>query len=143
MPVGIQFGIVPEAIQLRAKRAEIIANNLANADTPGFKARDIDFRQVMNNVAQTNGMDLPGGNLGLATTHSGHISGVSIGNDNHMAFEMTPMQYRIASQPSVDGNTVDTQIEKAEFAENQLRYQQSVEYLDSMVKGYKKALIGN
>ncbi|KZY94168.1 flagellar biosynthesis protein FlgB, partial [Oleiphilus sp. HI0073] len=95
------LGIHPQALELRVQRAELMANNLANADTPGFKARDIDFKAAL---AEQNAQ--LGDQLNMAATSSGHIS-------NHSEMGKAEVLYRTPLQPSLDGNTVDTQQELA------------------------------
>lgn len=141
MPINIDLGISAQAIQVRAQRATLIANNIANADTPGFKAMDMDFRQILSNVAAEEGMSLPGQADGLRQTHPDHMD--MNGGNNELLIDPQQPQYRISSQPSLDGNSVDTQMEKAAFAENQLRYQASVQFLDDKVSGLKRAFRGN
>tara|TARA_Y100001934_G_C12387303_1_gene797796 strand:+ start:33598 stop:34059 length:462 start_codon:yes stop_codon:yes gene_type:complete len=142
MPINIDFGVTAQALQIRAQRATMIANNIANADTPGYKSTDLDFRQVLANIADEQGMDLPGSSGGLATTNEKHFSDSYSGANQYLIDPLSP-QYRIPSQPALDGNTVDTQVEKAEFAENQLRYEASVQFLDDKVSSLKRAFRGN
>ena len=125
------LGIHSSAMQLRAARAEVLANNLANADTPGYKARDFDFQAVL--AGQTRSKD----QLTLARTHRGHIdnNGATEGEDGELL-------YRTPSQPSIDGNTVDSQIEQALFARNSLNYNASFEFLNGKFKGLKGAIRG-
>jgi flagellar basal-body rod protein FlgB len=120
------FGVHAEALQLRARRGELLASNLANADTPNYKARDMDFRNVLR-AAQAD--------TALATTHAGHL---------HAQGGVSRMQtlYRVPSHASLDGNTVDTQIEQAEFAENAVRYRTSLRFLSGKVNGLMKAIKG-
>ncbi|RMF17275.1 MAG: flagellar basal body rod protein FlgB [Gammaproteobacteria bacterium] len=124
------LGIHQTALQLRVQRAEVLADNLANADTPGFKARDLDFREVLAGEA-AKGKDLP-----LATSQAGHIA------DTGDGAEFAAMKYRVPSQPSIDGNTVDTQMETAEFARNALDFQTSFQFLNSKFKGLISAIKG-
>ncbi|MCV6605879.1 MAG: flagellar basal body rod protein FlgB [Porticoccaceae bacterium] len=115
-----------QAIAVRGRRAEILASNLANADTPGYKARDINFSEVL---AQARG------NSTLHTTserHFGSTGGVGGGD----------IVYRIPNQASLDGNTVETQVEQAQFGENAVRYQASVNFLSGSVRGLLLALKG-
>lgn len=142
MPINIDFGVTAQALQIRAQRATMIANNIANADTPGYKAVDLDFRQVLANIADEQGMSLPGESDGMARTHSGHFLDRASGLNQYLIDPLSP-QYRNPSQPALDGNTVDTQMEKAAFAENQLRYEASVQFLDDKVSSLKKAFRGN
>ena len=122
------FGIHAQALKLRAHRAQILASNIANADTPGYKARDFDFREVLRKE-----MGQP---VRMKTTHS-----------NHMQMEsgiVPPSQigYRVPNQPSLDGNTVDTQQEYAAFAANALEYQASLRFLEGAVSKLKLAIKG-
>lgn len=121
-----------DALLLRSQRAEILANNLTNADTPGFKARDIDFHAVLKNevTAQQQSM-------AMATSDDKHFnSQQGIANSN-----LQPL-YRTPSMPSVDGNTVDANVEQAEFMQNSLGFQTTFSFLNSRLKGMKSALTG-
>ncbi len=128
------LGIHQHALQARVQRAEVLANNMANADTPGYKARDIDF-QAMMKQAQSNTSG-----FGMATTHSGHIaSGIGapgVAGDSDLL-------YRTPHQPSIDGNTVDAQQEQSRFMRNAMDYQASFQFLSSKFSGITKALTGN
>lgn len=124
------LGIHPQAIELRVQRAELMANNLANADTPGFKARDIDFRAAL--AQETNKLD---GQLGMSSTQSGHIESQSMSSSAEVL-------YRNPLQPSLDGNTVDTQQELAEFTKNVLDYQASFQFLNGKFNSLSKAIKG-
>ncbi|TGN41814.1 flagellar basal body rod protein FlgB [Marinobacter confluentis] len=124
------LGIHQPALEARIKRAEVLANNLANADTPGFKARDIDFAAMMQKAQQ----DL--GGLGMDKTHERHMD-----IDSSMAPD-GELLYRIPHQPSVDGNTVDAQQEQSRFMRNAMEYQASFQFLNGKVTGLKKAISG-
>ncbi len=128
MKLDNAFGIHERALKMRSYRAELLASNMANADTPGFKARDIDFKQALNaeTLKQT----------GLRTTHKNHISTASSG------LSPAHLRYRIPSQPSLDGNTVDMQHEKSAFAANALEYQASLGFLNGKISGLKRAIRG-
>jgi flagellar basal-body rod protein FlgB len=125
------LGIHDDAMQLRSRRAEVLANNLANADTPGFKARDVDFKAILANASSA------GKSLDMATTHNGHfdLSSGSAGASNDL-------MYRNSLQPSIDGNTVDAQTEQAEFARTSLDYNASFEFLSGKFKGMRNAIRG-
>ena len=123
------FGIHEEALRLRAKRSEVLAANMANADTPGYKARDIDFRAMLRKEVQAP--------VRLAATHSSHIS------SDQGIVASTQMGYRIPHQPSLDGNTVEVEREQGEFSENAMRYQASLRFLDGKIKGLLRAIKGN
>ncbi|TJY62878.1 flagellar basal body rod protein FlgB [Sinimarinibacterium sp. CAU 1509] len=130
------FGVHPAAMQLQRRRMELIASNIANADTPGFKARDLDFRKVLASTeAQASGSA-----VSLALTPSNGSSSLGTGL-NEGASDVASV-YRVPLQPSVDGNTVDTQIEQAQFADAALRYQASLNFLDGRIKSLITALTG-
>lgn len=125
------LGIHADALRIRSQRAELLATNMANADTPNYKARDIDFRAALS--AATGGQPSQ-----LKTTHPGHVNmhGSSVNN------LMPPVQYRIAMQDSLDGNTVDEQVEQAQFMQNAIQYQASLEFLGGKFTSITKALRG-
>jgi len=126
------FGVHEQALKLRAKRTELIASNLANADTPGYKARDIDFQAALKQAAS--GSDL--GNM--KTTHSNHIS-TSMAGEGALA-EL--IKYRVPQQPALDGNTVETHVEQAAFAKNAIEYQATLKFLEGRSKGILSAIKG-
>lgn len=121
------LGIHAQALEVRTARAEILANNLANADTPGFKARDIDFKAMLNEQ-----MD---GQLKMTTTNGQHLPH---GN----AAAPGELLYRSPLQPSIDGNTVDTQQELADFTKNAMDYQASFQFLNGKFKSLTNAIKG-
>jgi len=121
------FGIHPQALGLWQRRAEVLSNNLANADTPNFQARDIDFRAALG------GADA--GSLPLAAPSSGHIANTSASADG--------LKYRVPMQPSLDGNTVDAETEQAAFAENSVRYQASLTFINAQIRTLRTAITGS
>lgn len=123
------LGIHQYAVAARVKRAEVLANNLANADTPGFKARDLDFRAMMKKAQE------PTGGFRMAKTDDAHLDAFP------SAMGSEPM-YRLPNQPSVDGNTVDAQQEQARFMRNAMDFQASFQFLNSKFSGLTKALKG-
>jgi len=125
------LGIHVQTLQVRGRRTELLAENLANADTPQYKAKDFDFKQVMKHLqgGQSSSM--------LATSHAGHISLDRGPIPQHLE------QYRTPLQPSMDGNTVDSHIEKSEFARNTLQMQATLRFLNGKFSGMKKALKGD
>lgn len=135
MPISFEnaLGIHQNALALRSQRAEVLASNIANADTPGYKARDVDFKSVLENSALVN-VNVPSVNS-LTRTNSKHIQVNASENSSEIL-------YRVPNQSSLDGNTVDEQIEKSAFAENALRYQASITFLDGKFKGMMAALKG-
>lgn len=123
------LGIHADALQVRSRRLELLASNMANADTPGFKARDIDFRAALNEA--TGHM----GGVRMLRTHASHLPA-------HGAGAVSDALYRVPNQPSLDGNTVDVQMEQAAFAENAVQYQASLDFLNSRFRGLRTALKG-
>jgi flagellar basal-body rod protein FlgB len=130
MPFSIDsvLGPLPEALSLRSRRTEILASNLANQDTPGYKARDIDFRAAM----QTAGAE----QLSLTRTHAAHQAGAD------ELPEGAALKYRHPLQASIDGNTVDAQMEQAAFGENAVSYQATLSFLSGRIKGLMLAIKG-
>lgn len=126
------LGIHEKALGFRAQRAEVLANNIANADTPNYKARDLDFASVLAEQSARNQQ----GSAGLARTNSRHIAaeGVSTGSAS--------LAYRIPSHASIDQNTVDVQVEQSTYAENAVNFQASFTFLNSKFKGLVSALRG-
>ena len=122
------FGIHPQALSLRSQRSSILANNIANADTPEFKARDIDFRTVLKD-AQGNTK------TSFSRTHSRHIPL----NDGPLN---SSLEYRIPTKQAGSGNTVESEVEQSAFAENALRYQTSLEFLNGTIRGMRLAIKG-
>ena len=123
------FGIHEEAMRMRSRRSEVLASNLANADTPGYKARDFDFESMLRKEVQKP--------VRLAATQSRHI------HSDQGVVASSQMAYRIPQQPSLDGNTVEVEREQTEFSENAMRYQASLRFLDSRIKGLMLAIKGN
>lgn len=126
------LGIHEQALNVRVKRAEVLANNLANADTPGFKARDLDFKAALNSSMNQSGSAQ---SMDIAKTNSKHLS------TNNGSSES--LLYRNPTQPSIDGNTVDTQQEMAAYMKNAMDYQASFQFLNSKFKGLTSAIKGN
>lgn len=124
------LGVHEQALRLRSDRAALLADNLANADTPGYKAKDIDFKAVLNGQVQ---MRATGSNM--RATHEQHFS---------MASESTEYDtlYRNPQQPSIDGNTVEEQIENAEYMKNSLAFEASFNFLNSKFKKLTSAIKG-
>ncbi len=116
------------ALQLRSRRGELLGSNLANADTPNYKARDIDFKAAMNAAQSVAGTK-------MISTRAGHIQpqGTTTG---------APVLYRTPNQASLDGNTVDTQVEQNRFAENAVRYRASLRFISGRIQGLMAAIKG-
>lgn len=126
------FGIHERALQIRTARGEVLANNLANADTPNFKARDIDFRQAITQAEENQSQSKPD----LVKTNARHISGFAEATTESF------LKYRMPTQPSLDGNTVEAHVEKAKFMENGMQHQATLEFIDSKISGIRGALRG-
>ncbi|MBK1726925.1 flagellar basal body rod protein FlgB [Halorhodospira neutriphila] len=125
------LGVAEPALQLRARRHELLASNIANADTPGYKARDMDFREAMRQA--TGPSPEP-----LRATHAQHLQPDS----PSLAAGDPQALYRVPHSPSLDGNTVETHVEKAKFAENVVDYQATIEFLKSRVQKLSGAIKG-
>ena len=135
MPLSLDayLGIHQDALKVQAKRMEVLANNLANVDTPNYKAQDIDFKTALAQAGT------PGASLPLTTTSAGHLGGTSASGypDTSAA-----LKYRVPLAPSLDGNTVDAQQEQAAFADNTVRYQATLTFLSARFKSLMTAITG-
>lgn len=131
--INEQFDLHSRVLGLANQRLELLADNVANADTPNYKARDIDFRAAMANANQPGGL---GGDLPMAATRAGHIQAGGAGPNT------TNPLYRVPDQPSLDGNTVDSQKENAAIAETSVRYQATLTFLSSRIRGLRDAITG-
>ena len=120
------LGIHESALLFRARRMDVLAANLANADTPQYKARDMEFASVLDGV---------GADARLKVTNPRHIAANPI--DNSAALE-----YRLPHQPSLDGNTVEADLELARYAENAVSYQASLLFAGSRIQTLRAALAG-
>ena len=120
------------ALSLRAARQELLASNIANADTPNYKARDTDFASALQNALAGTSTELP-----VVRTSPVHLEGKAGGS-----ILGAPVMYRKPVQPSADGNTVDMDVERAQFADNALRYEASVMFVNSRLKGILTAIQG-
>jgi len=127
------LAFVHSALNLRSRRQEVIASNIANADTPGYKARDIDFSQALRSA-----MGAASGPMAMSRTAEAHLAGRVSG-----AGASADLLYRGVLQPSLDGNTVDMDQERAHFAENTMHYQFMLERARSKVERMKMALAGD
>jgi flagellar basal-body rod protein FlgB len=123
------FSIHDDALMMRSQRSSILAANIANADTPNYKARDMDFQQMMQQLQD------PQSELNLETTNSHHLS---LNSGDAESF----IKYRNPLNPSLDGNTVDMHAEQARFSQNALQYQASLTMLNSKIRGLQLAIRG-
>jgi flagellar basal-body rod protein FlgB len=120
------LGIHESALIFRAKRMEVLAANLANADTPHYKARDMEFATVLRGVTSGSG---------LRTTDVRHIGGTELTHE-------PALQYRLPHQPALDGNTVESDLELARYAENAVGYQASLQFATGKIATLRAALAG-
>ncbi len=121
------LSIHPQALMLREKRSEVLASNLANADTPDYKARDLDFKAVLDKTR------FPVQRM--ERTQTGHLS-------PQQSLLGATLMYRNPQQASLDGNTVESQIEQAKYAENALQYQASLRFINGSFSGLMTAIKG-
>ena len=122
------FGVHPASLKVRAENAEVIASNIANADTPGYKAKGMDFQKAMEQARTRQ-------QTGMAKTHVKHFDVRTELNNG--------VQFRVPDQPDTgDGNTVDVQMERNLYLENSMYYQASLQFMNGKIKGLKKAISG-
>ena len=126
---SIEFG--EAALKLRTFRQELISSNLVNADTPGFRAKDIQFGDVLR---QTLDKKLPANGTVLATTDPRHISSSKVAAFN--------TEFRSSVQPALDGNTVDPDVERSEFMKNSFYTEATLSFLSSTIKTRISAITG-
>ena len=124
--IGDYLQVHSAALSLRSKRNDILASNIANAATPNFKARDINFEDEINRVAGYGNMD---------GSDARHIRTAVNGRPNQVL-------YRQPLNPSLDGNTVELNVEQMEFSENVMRYQTSLTFLNNRITGLMSAIRG-
>jgi len=120
------LGFHASALQLRSRRNEMLASNIANAATPNFKARDIDFDTELKRINKIGNVE---------TTNNSHFSSIQkrIGKDS---------VYRLPIHPSLDGNTVEMAVEQMQFSENVMRYQTTLSFLNNKIAGLRSAIKG-
>jgi len=121
------LGIHPQALSLREQRSEILAANLANADTPDYKARDLDFSSVLQQTLQSEPR--------INKTNAGHLAA----SDSVLGADLL---YRNPHQASLDGNTVEAHVEQAKYAENAVQYQASLRFINNKFAGLMSAIRG-
>lgn len=123
------FAVPAAALKVQAQRSQLLAENIANADTPNYKARDVDFRAAMQQVSA------PGAGR-LWTTDNGHLqpAGQGVGKP--------AVLYRVPANPSLDGNTVELDQAQARFAETTVHYQAALSFLGSRITGLIGAIRG-
>jgi flagellar basal-body rod protein FlgB len=121
------------ALSLRAQRQQLLASNIANADTPNYKARDVDFSKALQNALTSSGTPPDA----LVKTAANHLSVQGLPTIGGIQ-----AQYRGTVQASVDGNTVDMDVERNQFTDNALRYEAGVTFVAHQIKGLLTAIQG-
>lgn len=122
------------ALGLRARRSETLASNIANADTPNYKARDFDFSSALQSALSHSGA---GGNgVELSRTSPLHLQG------GHRGSVTAQLQYRAPAQASIDGNTVDLDTELGQFSDNSIRYQADLTFVSNQLRAMQQAISG-
>lgn len=128
------FKFYQSAVSLRQQRQEVLSANIANADTPNYKARDFDFGTALKQAVGQGSMQLP--NTQMAVTSARHFQGTA-----HRASPVEGgLMYRQPLQPTLDGNTVDMDIERVQFADNTMKYQADLAIISQRLNGIKSAL---
>ncbi len=125
------LGIHPDALRLREKRSVVLASNMANADTPNYKAVDLDFQSVLKQTTDEEQRK----HLRLETTHPAHIAPPQLSLNGELL-------YRNPNQPAIDGNTVEAHVEQAKYSENAVQYQASLRFINGSFADLKTALRG-
>ena len=116
-------------LTLRGYRQQVLADNIANADTPNYKARDVDFSQVLRNAISS---------VSMNKTNAAHLDA-----KNSSPVADARLMYRTSVQPSIDGNTVDTDVEQAKFSENALQYMTTLQVMNGKIQSTLLALRNN
>jgi flagellar basal-body rod protein FlgB len=122
------FGVHEPALQARARRLEVLAQNIANADTPNYKARDLDFKAALSQASSSD--------TAMRTTQTAHFT---------VGQELPPddMRFRVPFNTSFDGNTVEMSVEQAQYGKAAADYQATLNFLENRVSGLRKALRGD
>jgi flagellar basal-body rod protein FlgB len=121
------LGIQPDALEVYSQRADVLAANIANSDTPGYLAKDIDFRAALSAAGQGQSQGASGGELQPQTTSPDDLNASPA--QNGLSTEQY-LKYRVPLAPSLDGNTVDSQMEESAFAENNVRYEAALTFIE-------------
>lgn len=136
------------SLQLRSLRQQVIASNMANVDTPGYVGRDFDFAQALKNASNLNADGTPrrtmtrtSGSAALSNTDPNHVRLVSH-TSTTPAQEHAKMAYNVQIQPSVDGNSVDMDQQRANFTDNAIRYESTLRFITGHVKTMLSAIQG-
>jgi flagellar basal-body rod protein FlgB len=155
-----EFAFGRQALDVRAYRQELLSSNIANADTPGYKARDVDFASSLAGALKKGGgatqsasnsvplaMAQPAGvtsGMSMVSTAPGHMAGKQrLQATGGPADDFGKVAYRIPTQPALDGNTVDLDAERVHFADNSLHYESGMTVLSGQIKTMLSAITSN
>lgn len=127
-----------KALVLRAERQRVIASNIANADTPGYAGRDINFKEAMNAATGPSDQTVTLGPNTGGTTNPRHIAL----QPSTTSLESTALRYTTQSQPAMDGNSVDMDRERANFVDNSVRYEATLRFINGQSKTILSAIQG-
>jgi flagellar basal-body rod protein FlgB len=128
------------ALKIGAQRQQVIASNMANADTPGFKASSVNFSDALARATGETGTKPAAAAVTMTTSRAGHID--NSGGPGAVVLSTEELGKRDATQPSIDGNTVDLDAERAAFADNTVRYEASFSFLNHQIKSLMSAITG-
>lgn len=137
------FNYYQTAINLRSYRQEVLASNIANADTPGYKARDFDFGQALTGALQQGqGVGAATATTGMATTAANHLNASNALDPvgHALAQSAAQLKYRKPAQDSIDANTVDMDVERSNFANNAIHYEANLTELTGQIKDLVAAM---
>ena len=139
MPTEIDrlLGLHQAALSARGQRSQVLASNIANADTPGYQARDIDFKAALDAATGSpNSIARPG----LLRTSARHLPGPTESSVGAAPTGTAQLVYRTVQQASIDNNTVDVNVERTQFVDNAMRYEASLTFLNAKIKSILSAL---
>jgi flagellar basal-body rod protein FlgB len=134
------FAFNEAVLRVRAQRQGVLASNIANADTPHYKARDIDFQSALSAATRSAGQAANAADLQPMQTSANHMQLAA--SSNALGERTAALVYRTTNQPSIDGNTVDLDVERAQFADNALRYQATAQFLSGQARSMLLAING-
>jgi flagellar basal-body rod protein FlgB len=137
MTSGLDFH--SKALVLRAERQRVIAGNIANADTPGYAARDFNFSQALADATGMASGHLNASQSAPAPTHARHIA---LSNTQGGSLDSQRLAYTVQTQPSLDGNSVDMDRERANFMDNAIRYESTLRFINGQAKTILSAIQG-
>jgi len=125
------------ALSLRAERQQLLASNIANADTPNYKARDVDFTKALQGALAKSGTAAP---AELVKTSTAHLA--AAGGGEKVGPGGAPLLYRTVQQGNIDGNTVDMDVERNQFTDNAIRYEASITLINGQIRSLLSAIQG-